>query len=101
MNGDWHHVCMTFDGTKKKGYIDGILVGEASVTGTLMNSFNRTIGRYGTDTSYYTNGNIQDVRISSIARSDAWIKATNCSLNNNLLYFDYSELETVMLMFNF
>ena len=40
------------------------------------------------DTSRYFNGIIDEVRISNIARSDAWLKATYYSNFDNLIYFD-------------
>ena len=50
----------------------------------------------------YYNGIIFEVRVSSTARSDAWIKATSASLHNNLLTFGSEEpAVTMMLAFNF
>jgi hypothetical protein len=39
----------------------------------------------------YSECDISEVRISSVARSDAWIKATSASLHNNLLTFGSEE----------
>ena len=49
-----------------------------------MNSFNRTIGRYGTSTVYYTNGLIQDVRIYNRALSDKEIEILYNIFNPNI-----------------
>ena len=59
VDGNWHHVGFTYDGSTKTAYIDGEPVGTYSVTGTLTNSFaNRRIGRFGSSTSYYLNGDL-------------------------------------------
>lgn len=74
-DGNWHYVGFTFDGSTKTAFIDGINVGTLSVSGTLVNSFsNRRIGRFGSSTAYYLNGNISDVKIYSRAISAAEIQ---------------------------
>jgi hypothetical protein len=63
-DGNWHFVGFTFNGSNKKTYLDGVDVGDLSVTGTLTNSFsNRRIGRYGSSTTYYLNGSVDQVEI--------------------------------------
>jgi len=42
--------------------------------------------------SYYFDGNIYEIRISSDARSDTWIKATNYTLHNQLLTIGTQEI---------
>lgn len=60
-DGEWHNIGFTFDGENKIAYIDGENVGSQSVSGTLVNSFNdRTIGKYGSSSTYYLNGNISN-----------------------------------------
>ena len=58
-DGNWHYVAMTYkpsDGAIK-GYIDGLSVGTiATNSGNPVSSFTRTVGRSGTSTTYYTNG---------------------------------------------
>jgi hypothetical protein len=58
-DGNWHYVAMTYkpsDGVIK-GYIDGLSVGTiATNSGNPVSSFTRTVGRFGTSTTYYTNG---------------------------------------------
>ncbi|MDD5499885.1 MAG: hypothetical protein PHT91_03350, partial [Candidatus Nanoarchaeia archaeon] len=52
LDGDWHFIGFTFNGTTKRNYIDGIHVGDDNgITGTLTNSFsNRVVGRWGSST---------------------------------------------------
>jgi prepilin-type N-terminal cleavage/methylation domain-containing protein len=74
-DGNWHHVGFTFDGTTKKSYIDGVMVGEQTVSGTLIyNVTDRSIGRLGTSNSYYLNGNMASVHIYNRALSDEEIE---------------------------
>lgn len=75
-DGNWHYVGFTFNGTTKTAYIDGEPVGTQSVpAGTLTNSFaNRRIGRFGSSTSYYVNGDISQVKIYNKALTSAEVK---------------------------
>ncbi|MDD4036708.1 MAG: LamG domain-containing protein [Bacilli bacterium] len=63
-DGNWHYIGFTFDGTNKMTYIDGLLVGTQTVSGTLTNVVSsRRIGRYGDSTAYYLNGTLKEVAI--------------------------------------
>jgi hypothetical protein len=56
-DGNYHYYGLTYDGSTKRSYIDGVQVGTQSITGTLTTSFsNRRLGRFGGDTSYYAHG---------------------------------------------
>jgi hypothetical protein len=60
VDGNWHHIGFTFDGTTKQAYIDGVAIGSGqTITGTLTSSFaNRTIGKFGSNATYWANGEI-------------------------------------------
>jgi hypothetical protein len=75
-DGNWHHVGFTFDGSTKKSYIDGKYVGQQTgITGTLTSSFSyRRIGRFGSDTGYYTNGQVDDARIYNYVLNEVQIR---------------------------
>ncbi len=63
-DGDWHFIGFTFNGTNKRSFIDGVDVGNLSVTGNLINSFSyRRIGRFGSSSTYYLNGSVDEVMI--------------------------------------
>lgn len=64
-DGNWHFYGFTYDGSTKRAYIDGVQVGTQSITGTLTTSFNRTLGRFGTDTSYFANGKMAKYEVYS------------------------------------
>jgi len=76
VDNQWHHIGFTFDGSTKKSYIDGRFVGEqVGIGGTLRSSFaNRRIGRFGTDTTYFLNGYLDEVKIYDYALSSDEIK---------------------------
>lgn len=74
-NNVWRQVGITFDGTTKKAYIDGELVGSQSVTGTLVSIFtDRTIGRFGNSTVYYLVGDLASAQIYNKALTESEIK---------------------------
>lgn len=60
VDGNWHYLCFTFDGSTRKAYIDGQYIGQATgITGTLTYSFsNRNIGKFGSNNSYFLNGDL-------------------------------------------
>jgi len=56
-DGNYHYYGFTFDGSTKRAYIDGVVVGTQSVTGTLTTSFGgRKLGAFGG--GYQANGNM-------------------------------------------
>lgn len=63
-DGKWHYIGFTFAGTTKTSYIDGAAVGTLTTSGALTSTFpNRTIGRFGTSTQYYLNGEVSQVAV--------------------------------------
>ena len=93
--GAWHHVVGTWDGTKDangmKLYIDGTLVAQHTSTydTTAVSGDTLQLGRR--LTANYFDGKIDEVRISNVARSAAWIKASYHSEANSLLSFGSEE----------
>ncbi|HNY04671.1 MAG TPA: LamG domain-containing protein, partial [Candidatus Woesebacteria bacterium] len=76
VDGQWHHIGFTFDGSTKKSYIDGRFVGEQTgISGTLVSSFaGRRIGQFGTNATYFLNGYLDEVKIYDYALSQDEIK---------------------------
>ena len=66
-----------YDGSAVKTFKNGVQVGTISASGSIGNY--DTINGLGIGDKYQTgqpfNGIVEEVRISDIARSDAWIKA--------------------------
>lgn len=73
VDGNWHHVAMTYDGENLRSYIDGSITATNPVSGNLTGRA-AEIGRYLSNT-YVTNGYIDEVRIYGRALSAEEIKA--------------------------
>ena len=68
----WHHVATTFDGTTRKIYVDGVVRAAANASGhNVTTTANFAIGK--TYSTEYFNGQIDEVRIWNIARTDSQI----------------------------
>ena len=72
---DWTHIAVTWDGTNRKHYIDGELVGTHAETGNLTNATGEI--RIGSDVAYANHspiGQIDEVRIWNIGLTQAQIR---------------------------
>ena len=82
--GQWQHVAATYNGSLITYYIDGVSVGMIAKTGNLiLTPRNVRIG--GRDTSplgEYFSGLIDEVRVSSVARSADWCRAERDTVAN-------------------
>jgi len=85
-SGQWHHAAAVFTApTDLKAYIDGGAVGSAVSTADMTTDAytDLAIALYNDDTpSNFYSGVIDEVRISTVARSAAWIKADANNLIN-------------------
>ncbi|WP_430401127.1 LamG-like jellyroll fold domain-containing protein [Flavobacterium sp.] len=81
-DGNWHHVAVTYDGANAIIYIDGILENSISATGNFDNSaFNVSIGENLQQTGRFYNGNLDDLRIWNVARTNLEIDGNkNCGI---------------------
>lgn len=87
LNGNWHMLTMTYDGTSLKRYVDGILKSTSNVEGTLSaTSCKFMMGHYGTNLTYYTKeGFLSDARIyvTPLSQEDiSKLYQTNLSVDN-------------------
>ena len=88
------YIAGTIDENLWKIYGNGVLDGtlDTGYTSTnLSNSDHLGLGYWSHNNSHYVNGVVDEVRISDIARSAAWLKTTYYSNRNQLLNYGYEE----------
>jgi len=97
---DWHHLAMVQDGIAVKFYVDGALEAAINViapndmgawfddVGAILDNVAIGMARILNPVSPFA-GLIDEVRISDVVRSGAWIKATYETVNDDLL--DYGD----------
>ena len=73
LDGNWHMITMTYDGSAIRRYIDAVLDNSTTVSGTLTNTNQAYyFGRYGTNSSYGSiDMELSDARLYATALSDA------------------------------
>uniref|UniRef100_UPI00404AF40E Ig-like domain-containing protein n=2 Tax=Flavobacterium sp. TaxID=239 RepID=UPI00404AF40E len=85
VDGDWHHVAVTYNGTNAIIYVDGILDNSIAGTGNISNSnFAVSIGENLQVQGRNYNGNLEEVRFWNVARTAHQVNgAKNCELQGN------------------
>ncbi len=96
--GSWQYIVATYDKSlssdNMKIYVDGLFEASSTYTdGLSTNALELWMGRYSTG---YLKGTIDEVRISNIARSDAYISATHTAIVNTLLSFSNYTIPTTI-----
>src|SRR5439155_12754906 len=81
VDGNWHHIAATYDGTTKRIYKDGIQIGSASQSGNVAATGGSCIVGANLHYPEYVNGLIDEVRIWRLERSADELKQ---SLNQSL-----------------
>ena len=77
VTGRWIHVVSTYNGTIISVYVDGVLSKATSATGNITpNALDLYIGQSGSGGGWVPDGTIDEVRISSSARSEQYISTT-------------------------
>lgn len=91
--GTWYYVSTTHDGSVNRGYIDGNEQSQnySESWGSITHNF--TISEWGGQYDYF-DGILDEIRISNISRSAAWIKASYESGRDELLDFGSEERNT-------
>jgi hypothetical protein len=76
LNGEWHHMAGTYDGSELKFYLDGELAANLVYSSTIGTSSNNvTLGENSQATGRYFDGMLDDARIYNEALSAADIKS--------------------------
>ena len=91
----WYHVAATYNGTTMYAYVDGSEYDDTAGTSVSMGSAATDNVQLGMHATSFYGGLIDEVRISSVARSAAWIKGTYNSLWDSLLTYGSEETEAV------
>jgi gliding motility-associated-like protein len=93
----WYHIAGTYDGATMRFYVNGCLLGEKTTSGNLFqNNFNTSIGMMGKTTIEQFYGDIDEVKIWSIARTETQIKDNMANLptptiqNGLQLYYKFN-----------
>lgn len=75
VNGQWHHIVGSWDGSVKRIYVDGVLKLSASKTGSLKtNTQSSAVGRFGgTSSGYFWTGDIVKVAVYNIGLNQSQI----------------------------
>jgi len=79
--GQKYHIAGTYDGTSVKLYIDGVLAGQAAVTGTIKSPNNNTVLALGSDPNgstgeqYFNNMNLYTARVYNTALTQEQLQA--------------------------
>jgi hypothetical protein len=102
---EWNHLAVTYDkdgGTDNfKTYFNGVLSSQATKTGSMSGSkFEVAIGRclvHTVDNGGPFDGFIDELRISGIARSADWIKASYNNQKDPATYLSFATEETFFL----
>jgi ferric-dicitrate binding protein FerR (iron transport regulator) len=81
----WYYLAATFDGSTLRAYRDGALVAETPAPGVPDPSPEPAIlGRHAQYPDAFFRGTIDEVRLSAVARPDAWIAAQHRSMTGGL-----------------
>lgn len=77
LDGRWHHLAGSYDGTTVRSYVDGILLDSVAIPGTISYTLGGDffIGKHGNGkTDVDALGSIDEIQVSAATRSPAWIK---------------------------
>jgi len=91
---EWHHVALIYDGSTVACYLDGRCEASGDLSGKLLLVDTPvTIGQNGRHGEYYE-GAIDEVRISGVARSSAWVWASWMCQRQNRRFASYNAVVT-------
>jgi len=88
---DYHHIVTYYDGSNIGFYRDGVADGSESSSGSINSGAAASLWIGSGHYTAYTDGVIDEARISSIFRGSAWIKGTYNSLWDTLLTYGTEE----------
>ena len=93
------YVAGSYDGSAVRTYLAGSLDGSASQSGSLVTGSGKgKIGRLNDANASSITGDVYEVRVSAIARTADWIKATNASMLDALVTFSAAAIEVISVL---
>ena len=96
VDGEWHHLVGTYDGSALRYYVDGSLIDTVAYSATLpSNDEPLYLGRYQT---YYFNGSIDEFRVSNSVRNISWINTSYLNQLNLSVFYDLGEEDDINLL---
>lgn len=93
----WYHAALTCDGTDARLYLDGVQVDTVPCVAPIQSSMHPfRIGWWGqADPTRSWDGAIDEVRVSSVARSAAWISASHANQSSPQTFYAVGEVESI------
>jgi hypothetical protein len=92
----WYYLAVTYDKNNIRFYINGVAKDSGAQTAAMTtNTRTMQIGKQDHSNNLYFDGIIDEVRVSSSARSAAWIKATYNTGNDSLITWGDEETPSV------
>lgn len=89
---NWHYAVGTYDGSFVSLYIDGVSVAATAASVSINNDTNvLTLGRL-VNAEYYLVGSLDEVRISSVARSADWVATEYNNQYSPSTFYSYEGL---------
>jgi hypothetical protein len=79
LSDTWHHVAITYDGAEKRLYLDGALVGQQALTGTILTNPGSPllIGNLAPNFTNSYKGTVDEMRIWNVARTATQLSTTS------------------------
>lgn len=93
--GGWHHVAGVLDGATASVFVDGTRAGGATVSDLLVETAGHeaALGAHPA-AARHLDGRLDEVRVSSIARSDAWLAAEHATVDDPAAFVTVGTPET-------
>jgi hypothetical protein len=89
--GPWYYVAGTYDGSNQRMYNAGTQLVSNAKSGNLVAITNGFFG--GPGFGEWMDGYLDEIRLSSVARSSNWLWATYLTINNNTVFNNYGKME--------